>query len=141
MALGGVAGCVLLLLLHYARQMPSDKDDKDVSMLLIALLANDDGVDIRKDNMMSSRTDEGNRGGTEGAERGTEGVGGGELQRGAQSYLITMPCIMGLSLTSCLPACVCVIWAFCGRGHAHVGCLQAATASTAATSTATAACT
>lgn len=56
MALGGVAGCVLLLLLHYARQMPSDKDDKDVSMLLIALLANDDGVDIRKDNMMSSRT-------------------------------------------------------------------------------------
>lgn len=34
--------------------MPSDKDDKDVSMLLIALLANDDGVDIRKGNMMSS---------------------------------------------------------------------------------------
>jgi len=26
-------------------QMPSDKDDKDVSMLLIALLANDDEVD------------------------------------------------------------------------------------------------
>lgn len=36
--------------LHYSRRRPSDKDDKDVSMLLIALLANDDGVDIRKDN-------------------------------------------------------------------------------------------
>lgn len=65
MALGGVAGSVLLLLLHYARQMPSDKDDKDVSMLLIALLANDDGVDIRKDNMMSSRTE---------AQRGQRGI-------------------------------------------------------------------
>jgi len=34
---------IRLLPLHTPRQMPSDKD---VSMLLIALLANDDGVDI-----------------------------------------------------------------------------------------------
>lgn len=104
-------------LLHYARQMPSDKDDKDVSMLLIALLANDDGVDIRKDNMMSSSTKatERHRGGIKGAQWWSEG----NCREGAQSYLITMPCIMGLSLTSCLPAyaclCVCdlgVLWAW-----------------------------
>lgn len=92
--------------------MPSDKDDKDVSMLLIALLANDDGVDIRKGNMMSS-----SRQATV-AQRGhreREGARGdverGALQRGTQSYLITMPCIIGLSLASCLHAyvvCVCV---------------------------------
>jgi len=34
---------ILLVPLHTPRQMPSDKD---VSMLLIALLATDDGVDI-----------------------------------------------------------------------------------------------
>lgn len=52
--------------------MPSDKDDKDVSMLLIALLANDDGVDIRKGNMMSSSKQAGNSG-TMGAQREREG--------------------------------------------------------------------
>lgn len=67
--------------LHYSR-LPSDKDDKDVSMLLIALLANDDGVDIRKDN--DNDDDEQQRQSVEGGDRG--GTVGKTTARGTKLF-------------------------------------------------------